>query len=314
MKDIKKPSIFKKLFNKEDQLKSKDDFEFLLKMSKITDYSEVMTNSTSPEKAITHAIIASNYKVVEETLRDVNISEIKDDKNNNILHILANQEYSNNRSLIIEKIGHENTGNYVVPFNINNKKNYNALFNMKNNEEKTPIDILITNNNFKLINAACVWFTIENADKYNDINIDGKPLLIHLLKNGHDSAVRQFIIGNASLDIKDKEGNTIVHYAINEHNNLGTINQLIKRNANPDIENNQGLTPLMVACTSVVSNHNKIDCLCEGLRADVNYKNKDNKAAMHYLLNASINIENNSDGKESMLKSLIKCGANIHMP
>ena len=305
-KNIIKPSIFKKLLSKETELTSEYDFEFISKMSKISDYSDVIVNTTqSPEKVMIHAMATSNNDAVHNSIKNVDISNILDSKGNNLLHILSSNQSTYKTKTII---------NEMCNLDI---KGTNAIFNAENNKGKTPIDIALFSGNLKMIDNGCLdGLTINNAQIYDGTTVNKQPLLHHLHNSCNYGAFEQFIKGNADIDVKDNGGNTIVHLVAKNDDllfdKIGTINALIKRNANPDVENKNHLTPLMEVCKTDGLSSYDVKYLCDGLNANPNYKNSENRTAIHYLMHASIQTQDKSH--VLTLEELITSGADVNMP
>jgi len=292
---------------KEDlTLKSKEDFMFIANLANISDYSDMMINiNNDPKIIIQHSMATLNSKVFSENIERVNMVDIVDDKNNNLLHILARNEDRYNSGVIIKS---------MVELNSDDT---NTLLNKKNDKGKTPVDIAIMGGNFSLVNNACsVGLNIENANKYDVVKVNDEPLIHHLYKNDDFDTVVNFIKNNYNVHTLDNNGNSVLHL-IMEDNSISfkkqAMNELIHKDRylNANVENSNYMTPLINVCKLERICFNEIKYLCKDLNADTNYKNKDDKSAIHYLLEPT--IKHDIKTNNSALRDLIECGVDVEL-
>ena len=306
IQDFKKPSLLTQIRSKESTLTTEYNLDFISKYSQISDYSQVAINTVKDHKSLMiHALITDNYSVFKENTKDINVRDIIDSDNNNVLHVLARHQSKSGQDLILKDIIDTD------------KQTIGVMFNLKNSDGLSPATIAIQNKNFSVFEKACEHnANIKNTDHYNNMFVDTKPLIHHLHDNSYYSAVESIINGGYNVNTLDGKGNTILHYIAKTEdifcNELGMINALIRKGANPNIENLDHLTPLIELCKTEYPSKEDVQHLCDGLNADTNYKNQDNRSAIHYLMVTCVNDKNGSC-KEVLLE-LIEQGANINIP
>jgi len=321
----KKPSILQSFKNKESNLISEYDFDFISQFSKISDYSESIINiSNSPETIVIHSVATGDINSFEANVGDMKLSKIVDSNNNNLLHILSRTENESDCFELLKKM--KDLDVLDVKF----------MLKMKNYKE-TPEEKAIENNNYAFVNALCrTGFDIKNADKYNGKEvllitksdsttsfaqkIESVPLIHYLQRTERYAAITEFIKSGYNPETKDNNGDTILHAIMKKEPLLFSdkkdiINALIQKNINTDIENKEQLTPLMLSCVSNQPSYMDVKYLCDGLRANPDYKNSENRTAVHYLLNKSIKCENDVESEcfDLTLDELIKNKANINI-
>jgi len=309
MREITRPSILKKLAYKESELTSENNFEFISKLSKISDYSEtVIKHSKIPENIIINSIISSNYESFEKNIDKVDFKNIKDSNDNNLLHMLA----KNNTK--------DNSLSFLMDIEKQNNKVANELYNSENIKGKTPIEIAINNKNFEFIEKAYnCQLNIKNIEACENILVNGKPMINYFQDNSYYSGVAGLIKDNYDTSLADKNGDTILHVLMKTDDlyldKRDIVNALMQKNINPDIENKNHLTPLMEACKMDYPFSADVEYLCGGLKANVNYTNSEDRTAIHYLLEHSINQKDNYMGRHNLvLDELIYHGADVNIP
>ncbi|MBC7884153.1 MAG: ankyrin repeat domain-containing protein, partial [Saprospiraceae bacterium] len=109
----------------------------------------------------------------------------------------------------------------------------------KNILSKKIIDLIVESNIVKLNEEIIIDRTILSK-----INKDGQnALIISMIYEKYDVSI--FLINNfkIDMDIRDKLGWSALHYAVAKRNVL-LINKLIERNADIEVKDNYGNTPL----------------------------------------------------------------------
>jgi ankyrin repeat protein len=214
------------------------------------------------------------------------------DINTNLFNYILNQEWD-----ILKKII---TDNKEIDLNIRDESN-NYL-----------IQFIIVYNKIDLIDLF-----IERKCKMDIIDNDGKTLLFYAIKFNYFKMIEKLItinyIGVPLLELKDKNKNYPIHYAVMS-NNLKIIDLLISKKIDINIKDNNSNTPLMLA----VKNKNKeiIKFLLDLPAINVNIANNVCQTALHIACNYELesivdlilenkNIEPNIQDKENKYTPLM---------
>ncbi|OAF69168.1 hypothetical protein A3Q56_03086, partial [Intoshia linei] len=101
-------------------------------------------------------------------------------------------------------------------------------------------------------------------------------------------------------------GNSALHYTI--HSNSLELSEILLSQPYIDVScvNNEGFTPLMISCSNIFI-FSKLETWFEKLCSpiSINYKHENGKTALHYAIKS---------GNADIVKILLKCNANIHIP
>ncbi|KAI8930278.1 hypothetical protein BC831DRAFT_439964 [Entophlyctis helioformis] len=84
----------------------------------------------------------------------------------------------------------------------------------------------------------------SNADQRRARNCFGETPLLLAVAAGHDRLVESLAQDSEVLDIQTCSGNTVLHVAVT----AGLVARLLRLGANPNIRNNDGLTPVLHHC------------------------------------------------------------------
>jgi len=109
--------------------------------------------------------------------------------------------------------------------------------------------------------------------------------LLNSVKKGELSKVRDLIKRGANVNIKDKDGKTPLHIAV-ENNYEDIVKVLIQNNADVNIKDNNGNTPLHIA----IMNGNEF-IIKELLKAKADKNIKNNEGKTPYDLAKELNYE-----------------------
>jgi ankyrin repeat protein len=115
------------------------------------------------------------------------------------------------------------------------------------------------------------------------------------------SKVEKYMKIYGNRNIKDENGNTLLHTACKLDGNL-TFEYLLKSGIKPNAKNNIGNTPLLIL-SNLYSQYKKINMLLK-YGADVNAKNKYNKYPLHYA---------SENGESNVIEILLNNGANVNV-
>jgi ankyrin repeat protein len=116
------------------------------------------------------------------------------------------------------------------------------------------------------------------------IDIDGKTILYYPIKYGYNNIFKiildnsKDIIGITIYNIKDKNNNTPLHYAV-LYNNSVALNVLLDIDSNINIANDEGNTPLHIAVYN--NNIDNINLLLKSKVIDVNLLNNQGLSVFH---------------------------------
>src|SRR5712691_8113016 len=73
--------------------------------------------------------------------------------------------------------------------------------------------------------------------------------LVEAIKNSDKAAIQKLLPQHIDLSAADTDGSTALHWAV-RHDDLDTVNSLIRGGANVKTANRYGVTPLSLACTN----------------------------------------------------------------
>ncbi|USE33832.1 ankyrin repeat domain-containing protein [Endozoicomonas sp. SCSIO W0465] len=118
--------------------------------------------------------------------------------------------------------------------------------------------------------------------------------------NGEKNMAGLLQVEGIDIDVLDSEGNTALHHAVSNHN-LETVKTLLKFNADPNIRNNCGFTPLHLAAGEPTC-PDLFTLLIEH-KARFDIPDESGHQAIHTAAEA---------GHELALETLIKNGANVN--
>jgi len=132
---------------------------------------------------------------------------------------------------------------------------------------------------------------IEDQQDVNDFGRDGfKRSALHyvaLSQNDHTNVAKLLITNGATINAKDKDENTPLHFAA-KSGNTGIVKLLIKNGAIIDAQNKYEYTPLFetIKTSKYVSHTDTANILIEN-GADVNARKDDGYTPLHYAAWAS---------------------------
>lgn len=156
---------------------------------------------------------------------------------------------------------------------------------------------IINSKELNAFNACLEWNHKKNYDKVLDWLLDkkitiekfykDKPILHNMIIcHGNDTSL-PWIAKHFDIDEQDKDGNTALHMSVHqgtEHNSPTPCIWLCEHGSNVNIQNNEGDTPLHLACYSGFSN-----CIKQILAAqncDYTIKNNSEKTAYDVLVSS----------------------------
>jgi len=142
---------------------------------------------------------------------------------------------------------------------------------------------------------------------------DNTTPLIHFAKKGFSKSIKKLLTHDAQVNAIDIHSDTALHY-VAIINTVNCAKHLLNFHANPNIQNQQGDTPLMIAAKYGSSQVFKL--LINDAKVDVNIKNQEGKTAIDLfakrLLSRLENITHTMLEKSfSCLRSLLETGANF---
>lgn len=173
--------------------------------------------------------------------------------------------------------------------NIINKKNFNSsnaclMWNHKKNFEHV-LDWLKSKN-------------IVPVKEYNN-----SPLIHNMIICYPEAKTLSWLKKHYDIDEQDSKGNTPLHMSVDQstkHNSPIPCEWLCSNGANLNIKNNDGQTPLHLACFSGFSNCIK-DLIEHG--ADINIKDNNNKTPLDILLDSAKDNSNNKNWSGDYVES-----------
>ena len=119
------------------------------------------------------------------------------------------------------------------------------------------------------------------------------------MKNNHTAVVKALIVAGVNLNIKNRDGSTLLHYAI-KNASAEIVQMLLEKGANPNITDKEGRTPLGCAIEE-----NKPEAVKALIDAGVNINNvqdRDEYTPLHLAA---------EKGYTKMVKILLEHGADI---
>jgi restriction system protein len=151
--------------------------------------------------------------------------------------------------------------------------------------------------------------SIEQGYFVNTLH-NGKVALLHGAAKFDDIDTARLLIDNqADIEIKDRRGETPLHYAAACDSQL-VVNQLIKTGANVNATNKYGVTPTHLAGSGLAS-HALHQLIKNG--ANVNARDAKNNTPLHYAIGKSYFARaRNSAGIVPVINELLKHGANVN--
>ena len=196
----------------------------------------------------------------------------------------------------IEKLIKDNN----IDINIKNKWNETLIYNCCKHAVNIPLldwlyeqgcDPRIVNiKNLNSFNAALQWNHKKNCCQVLDwlfgkgIKIkkyyDEYPDIHNIILCYPHTIVYEWIKTKYNLNEQDKDGNTPLHLSVHQktdHNSPLPCKWLCENGADPNIMNNDGQTPLHIACFNRFST-----CLKQLLKCGAHYKIKDNNGKTAY--------------------------------
>lgn len=123
--------------------------------------------------------------------------------------------------------------------------------------------------------------------EYGNVNVQdeyGRSLLCFAIKIHQNDAVELLLKHFIDVNLKDQDGNTCYHYAV-YHNRLGYLKTLLKIEGNAMDKNNEGQTPLYLACR-----YGRV------------------KMVDLYLESYSLDVKEEDNNQETMLMAMVRSG------
>ena len=172
-----------------------------------------------------------------------------------------------------------------------------ASVTAKNNKQQTAIHKAFCWGHSKVMKTL-----IEAGADVNGQDEDGTTPLMEAANNGHGQLVHNLIRAGASVTAKDSEGQTALHKAI-RRGHSSVVRTLIEAGADVNVQDEDGITPLMEAANN---GHGQLvhDLIKAGVSGTALNKQQKQKA-LHYACR---------EGPSTVVKSLIKAGADINEP
>jgi ankyrin repeat protein len=235
------------------------------------------------DTALIHSARKGHFEIVKELVEQgADINYINKDENKDDIDERKEQ------TALISAIqnGHEN----VAIFLIEN----GADINIKVNKYTFPLILASQKGHIKIVEKL-----IENEAHLNVKNAKGSNALIEAITFDHFDIAKLLIVNGADVNIKaiDKEGGYNALCISSAKGRTDIVSILLNHNANVNIENYYGETPLTLAAEF---NHINIVKLLVEKGADLNKKNQNNITP---LLRATI------EGNKNIMGYLLKAGA-----
>ena len=174
--------------------------------------------------AIMVFIIVKDFKTLEYVLKHTSNADIAK----------KNRGGENATSLFIKSSSHDKC-KFIVDestfdFTYVDGNNYNTLLMLACINKPTLVSRIVK----------------RNSDSINYVNNKYESALILATKSKNIIAVNELLKFDVLVDQQDYLGNTALYYAV-EMNNIPVIKNLVNKNANPNIKNNEGRSPLDLA-------------------------------------------------------------------
>lgn len=256
-----------------------------------------------------------NYVIKKKLYKDIN--EVNHDKQNALAIAVSN----NNNINIIQTL--KDNGCVTDSSDINGhtllhratiNENPNVIKYLLENHLYTDIDIKAGDIEATPLHVACencsnpqmISTLIEHGASIEKVTREGSSIY-HLVAKNSNECVFDYIFEQYPInktDIKDYNGKTIVHYAIEFNDNVKIIKKLRKKKFNFSEIANLGQTVLHLAASN--QNSTILDyVLKHHIYTDINEVDNDGFTALHYA------AYNNSNTK--IINLLLRCGANYKL-
>lgn len=177
---------------------------------------------------------------------------------------------------------------------------------------KNGADIQILNENgqnllhitvFSFVNLNVIEFLITEGLSTNSIDFEGRSPLHFACQRGCLPVIDLLLKNDANLELADKSGNTPIFFALNSIFDMEAIfHFLIKKKVNLSAINNSGSSLLHVACSRGFAKISEL-CLINGVK--MNIVDNEGATAFHYACYA---------GHSEIIKFFIKNGALFEQP
>ena len=192
------------------------------------------------------------------------------------------------------------------------------IYALQYNSNPEILDYLIKNNLFVKDITLAVEYIVRNPNVEVWKKLLGLGLPIDYLNNAGESLLMKYIMSNRSpnpdvvslltndktVNLKNNEGNTACHFAVDNEDST-CLSILLKSGAKISEKNNNGYTPLMIACSGMNSFElypKNVDFLINN-GADIFERDSEGNDALLLAMNKP---------NEEIIKLLIKKGADIH--
>lgn len=180
-------------------------------------------------------------------------------------------------------------------FNLLKQHKWEEFINILKEDEYNEIDVnLRDEGNVYLIQYAInfnrkdiVSLLISRGAKLDIVDADKRCLLFIPIKYNYKEIIslllhfNKVIVGISLIDMKDKDGMTPLHYAVN-YNNIEAVETLLKYNADPNIKNKNGVNSLHLSI--YIKNIDIFNILLE-TDVDINAVTNLGESALHYACN-----------------------------
>lgn len=158
------------------------------------------------------------------------------------------------------------------------KNNDDIDLNIRDESNNYLIQYIILYNKTDLIDIF-----IEKKCKIDIIDIDGKCLLYYAIKYNYYDLIKKLLdikyIGFPIIDLKDKNKNYPIHYAV-LYNNLKILKLFIEKDININIKDANGNSPIMIAIKN--KNYQIIKYLLANPNLNINSINNDGESILHF--------------------------------
>jgi len=135
----------------------------------------------------------------------------------------------------------------------------------------TPLDIAVENNAYESVQTL-----LNHRANIHRVS-DNEETLLHTACYGSDVDIVKLLIGRGlKINVKDKEGNTPLHYACEDDDNLETVKFLLQMHAEINTQNNNHETALHIA---IIYNCPEIVAYLISRDIDITLKNTDKLTA-----------------------------------
>lgn len=162
--------------------------------------------------------------------------------------IINEYQFIINATLLSElaKIARENglTGLSNAPFSIMDVKN-EAIKNFVEKHQDDPEVMEMAVSNFINSGYDRTALTLIKIYKLTDADFINK-LMQPAIEKGHAKTVKLLLSFEVNINLQNIDGETLLHSAI-KYRRVSILNELLKRQANPDLKNKSGNTPLLLA-------------------------------------------------------------------